>query len=74
MNRTAIALAVLLSVLLAGYTAASHASRETALVQVLRAPRPTRNTDQPLMVIPDNTLTGHGAIATANGVAHYQGV
>lgn len=71
MNRTVLALAALLSVLLTGYTVAGHAAQEAALVHALRAPHPAQAAGQPPIAIPDNLLTGHGAMATPDGRVHF---
>jgi len=70
MNKTSFTLAVLLSLLAAGHAAASHASQEAALVRALRAPHPARAGTAPI-AIPDNSLTGRGAIATPDGQVHF---
>lgn len=58
-------------VLAAGYTAASHASQEKALVRALSMPRPVSDAGCSPVTIPANTLTGRGAIATPDGTAHF---
>lgn len=70
MNKTSSTLAVLLTLILAGHAAASHASQEAALVRALRTPHPAQAGTAPI-AIPDNNLTGRGAIATADGQAHF---
>ena len=65
------ALIALACVLATGYTVAGHASQEKALVRALEAPRPPRVVEQAPIVIPANTLTGRGAIATPDGAAHF---
>lgn len=71
MNKPIVFLAVLLCTLLAGHSAAGHASEAESLVRALRAPQAARGADQAFMAIPSNTLTGQGAIATPDGRIHY---
>jgi len=65
MNRTAVAI---LMTLLTLALVARAAAVEAKGLKALQACCP--QTQAPI-VIPDNVLTGHGAIATPEGVAHF---
>jgi hypothetical protein len=64
MNRIAAILATLLALALVAHAA----SAEARILKTFKAPCATV---QVPIAIPDNTLTGHGAVATPDGVAHF---
>jgi hypothetical protein len=66
MNRKTFVLASL--VILAAVTLVGRAA--SAEARVLKSFKPCAPA-QTVMVIPDNVLTGHGALATPDGIAHF---
>lgn len=64
MNRHAAILVTLLALALVARAA-------TAEVRILKSFKAPCATAQSAMVIPDNVLTGHGAIATPDGMARF---
>jgi hypothetical protein len=66
MTRHTLALIALLAGLCSACAAAAHGSQPARRL-LPQAPA----ADQAVMVIPDNTLTGHGALATPDGLMHF---
>ena len=71
MNRKTLARIALLVGLAAAFAASAHPLIGAEMMRAYAPSQQAPASDSGLVVIPANTLTGRGAIATRDGVAHF---